>query len=52
MYYVWALVATLNILGFAMAPYNLPEIKGLCERFLLLEFCTNIKVFCETELNI
>ena len=25
------MVATLNILGFAMIPYNLSEIKGLCK---------------------
>ena len=30
-----ASVATLNILGFAMTQYNLPEIKVLSEGFLL-----------------
>ena len=49
MYSVWALVATFNILDFAMAPYNLPEIKGLCERFLLHRILHNIIVFCDAE---
>ena len=45
-------VATLNILGFAKTPYKLPEIEGVCERFLLTGFCTNIIVFCDAELSI
>ena len=53
MYYVWALVAILNILGFPKTPYNLSEIKGNNVNVFYSEgFCTKIIVFCDTELSI
>ena len=41
------IVSTLNILVFAMTPYNLTEIKRLCERFYSTGYSTNIIVLCD-----